>query len=232
MGGTSLEMALSKFLGPEDIITPISLEDEEARFEWGFRVAQNFQKNWSEMGVKDLGRVMQFLVGKMDRRPKRQALNRRRLPRRFWNHMSAREARSLLGEQVWKDYFKLTVERNPWDKVVSMFYWDQKGKRQGQPFEEFVRSGMAYQSEYDRYSIGGIPQVDKIVRYENLEQDLGEVSERVGFPENVYEVMKHIRAKGGFRKEGTFRDLYDEDLKRIIGFQYAREIALLGYCFD
>lgn len=44
VGGTSLEMALSKFMGPDDIITPLSFVDEVARYECGFRTAQNYEK--------------------------------------------------------------------------------------------------------------------------------------------------------------------------------------------
>ena len=40
--GTSLEIALSGICGKDDIITPISAEDEEIRREPGFRSAQNY----------------------------------------------------------------------------------------------------------------------------------------------------------------------------------------------
>ena len=40
--GTSIEIALSKFCGPKDVITPISLEDEEIRKELGYRGPQNY----------------------------------------------------------------------------------------------------------------------------------------------------------------------------------------------
>lgn len=40
--GTSIEIALSKFCGPEDVITPISPEDEALRQELGYRGPQNY----------------------------------------------------------------------------------------------------------------------------------------------------------------------------------------------
>ena len=40
--GTSLEIALSKYCGEEDVITPISDKDEQIRRNLGYRVAQNY----------------------------------------------------------------------------------------------------------------------------------------------------------------------------------------------
>ena len=40
--GTSFEIALSKYAGPEDVVTPISDEDELTRSRLGYRGPQNF----------------------------------------------------------------------------------------------------------------------------------------------------------------------------------------------
>ena len=56
--GTSVEIALSKVCGPDDIITEISPEDEALRREAGGRPPQNFQspplprKAYNHMGAK------------------------------------------------------------------------------------------------------------------------------------------------------------------------------------
>ena len=47
--------------------------------------------------------------------------------------------------------------------------------------------------------------VDFVVRYETLEEDLAEVSARIGLEHNLYEDMKDIRAKGDFRPERSPR---------------------------
>jgi len=232
VGGTSLEIALSKFLGPRDIATPITLEDEEERYDRGFATAQNFQKSFAEMGPRDFWKWLECSLPAAFVGGKKRAFARRKLPRKFWNHMGAEQVRDLVGKEVWDGYFKFTVERNPWDKVVSMYYWDKKEKRKGQTFHDFVSSGMGYKSDFDFYSIGGIPQADKIVLYHRMEEGLTEVSEQVGLPENLFEVMKNIRAKGKYRRGKGFREHYDEHLKRIVSIQYAREIALLGFDFD
>ena len=40
---------------------------------------------------------------------------------KFYGHMSASEIKGYLGPEVWEDYFKFTVIRNPFDKLVSGF---------------------------------------------------------------------------------------------------------------
>ena len=54
--GTSIEIALSKYCGVKDIITPISEEDEKIRSTLGYRGAQNFKQKkivyYSHINVK------------------------------------------------------------------------------------------------------------------------------------------------------------------------------------
>lgn len=48
--GTSIEIALSKFCGEDDVITPISPEDEEMRRLLGYKGPQNYQSNDTNEG--------------------------------------------------------------------------------------------------------------------------------------------------------------------------------------
>lgn len=231
VGGTSLEIALSKFLGPDDVVTPVSLADDEKRHALGFTTPQNYHKGLSEMGIGDLleyGRrsFQESLIAE-----ERRWRVARKYPKKFRNHITAERLKPLLGEGIWNEYYKFTVERNPWDKTVSMYFWDQKGNKKEQSFREYVASGRSYDSNFDIYAINGIPQVEAVVRYEALEEDLGKVSGDIGLPENVYHVMRDIRAKQGYREGRDYRGYFDEDLKKMVAIQYAREIALLGYEF-
>ena len=40
----------------------------------------------------------------------------------WWNHMPAELIRNRVGEEIWNEYFKFTVIRNPFDKLVSGFH--------------------------------------------------------------------------------------------------------------
>lgn len=41
----------------------------------------------------------------------------------FYEHMTPREIKRKLSKQVWNDYKKITIIRNPWDMVVSRWSW-------------------------------------------------------------------------------------------------------------
>ncbi|MEJ5315569.1 MAG: sulfotransferase family 2 domain-containing protein [Tenuifilum sp.] len=43
----------------------------------------------------------------------------------FQNHMSAIAIKNKVGEEVWNQYLKITIVRNPWDMVVSRYYWEK-----------------------------------------------------------------------------------------------------------
>ena len=83
--GTSIEIALSKHCGPDDIITPISSEDEKLRKKFGNLGPQNYVSPIWDYGVRDLA--------------KRLLRDRRKL--RFYNHISANVVRAHVGEHVW-----------------------------------------------------------------------------------------------------------------------------------
>ena len=42
------------------------------------------------------------------------------------NHMSAAKIRDKIGASIWNSYFKFTVVRNPFDKLISGFYMQER----------------------------------------------------------------------------------------------------------
>ena len=45
---------------------------------------------------------------------------------RYYNHMPASDVRALVGPEVWDSYFKFCVIRNPFDKIVSLWWADRQ----------------------------------------------------------------------------------------------------------
>jgi len=46
----------------------------------------------------------------------------------YWNHMPAELIRRRIGKNLWDNYYKFSVIRNPYDKVLSGFYFFRRLK--------------------------------------------------------------------------------------------------------
>lgn len=210
--GTSVEIALSKYCGPDDIITPIIPKDEALRVQLGYRGAQNYLIPFSKYEREDWARL--FLRG-------------RRLA--FFNHCSASFIRKYIGEEIWNSYYKFSIERNPWDKVVSWYYWDDRLVPKP-PISEFIRCGRANQIRgFDLYTINSQLAVDRVCLYERLNEELLEVARNIGLPGP----LELPRAKAGHRPDKkSYREVLSEPDRFDIARSFAREIALFGYTWD
>ena len=138
-GGTSVEIALSRYCGDEDVVTPISPADEPTRLELGI-TPRNYLAPRAAYSLPDYYRLL------MQREEKKL----------YWNHITAAEVRDRIGADIWNSYFKFTIERNPWDKTISDFYW--RGSRGGpQTLDAYFRKyrGDFKHFNYPRYSLNG-----------------------------------------------------------------------------
>jgi len=210
--GTSVEIALSKFCGPDDIITPVSSRDEKTRKELGYPGPQNHTSSlWGYLLVDIIK-----MIGK------------RRKKIRFYNHIPARKVKAYVGKEVWDSYYKFCIERNPWDRMVSFYYW--RCQTETRPtISEFISSKtpkILKKRGAGVYTIKKKIVVDKICKFENLVDDLEEVRKHLGIPEK----LELPRAKAGFRKDKrNYRDILSEKDRVKIAKMFEKEIEFLDY---
>lgn len=211
--GTSLEIALSKYCGARDVITPIRPEDERVRRQLGYRGPQNYRIPFSRWPLKDWARYV---------------LERKKLRPEFYNHMGAAQIRRFVPEDVWDEYFKFCFERNPWDRAISRYYWILR-RRPSLSLSDFIKDGwleMNKKRGFDLYTISGVVVVDKVALYENLDQELEGLAARLGLPEKP--VLP--RTKSGLRRGNKhYRELLSREEAEYISRTFAREIVLFGY---
>lgn len=148
----------------------------------------------------------------------------------FYNHMSAMDLRALLSAAVWAGMYSIAVERNPWEKVASMFFHRLGRRTHARTLPEFVASGEFLQARnFALYTDPlGVPVVDRVLLYENLEQELASFYENVGIPA----APQLLRVKSQFRpSSATCADLYNDDSKRRVAQAFGDEIELMKYTF-
>ena len=144
--------------------------------------------------------------------------------------MPAKEIKKYIGKTCWNDYFKFCFERNPWDRVVSLYYFLCNSEPRPS-ITEFIASGILLdlrKGGYYLYTIDDKIAVDKIYLFENIDKEIRDISKLLGFPE----IPKLPRAKSGYRNDKIhYRDILSEQDKKKIEEMFAEEIGLLGYTF-
>lgn len=213
--GTSIEIALARFCGDDDIITPNDPKDEDIRKQLNYPGPQNWEAPFYNYRFRDIYRLIQ----------------RQKKKPRFYHHMSASEIKGLVDESIWKDYYKFCFERNPWDRMISFYYWRYKsGPRPS--VSEFIRSEdplLLHKYGYRLYTVNDEVAVDRICRFENLTAELEAVGRKLGFPET----LALPRAKTSFRKDRRhYRDVLNADDREKIARLFEKEIRLMNYQFD
>ncbi len=152
------------------------------------------------------------------------------LAERVHEHIRASKVRPIVGTEVWDSYYKFAIERNPWDAVVSLYYWMRRNDKVD-TFEWFLTMPNIEQlatRNYQAYHLKGEVAVDRVLRFESLADDLAEVWQHLSLPGEPN--LPH--AKSGARPSGSdYRDLYNDTSADLVRRVFARQIAELGYGF-
>lgn len=146
-----------------------------------------------------------------------------------FNHMPARGVRKAIGREVWDDYYRFAIERNPWDLVVSQYFWRYRAE-EPPPFEEFVHRPVVKKladTNARIYRLRGEIVVDRVCRFESLDADLAAVWSERGLPGSPE--LPH--AKSHSRPARSYRELYTPATRDRVAELFAGVIADLGYDF-
>jgi hypothetical protein len=164
-------------------------------------------------------------------------------------HMPIESYMLAFSRAEFRSFFKFTVVRNPWDRVVSAYHFLSEGGL-GESDRRMAETSVALYPDFPSFVEGFIgggdfnrilhfrqqwrflcltpsspPEVDFVGRFETLSDDFRTICERIG----VSPELVHVN-RGRSRPQG-YRELYDERSADIVARAYARDIALFGYAF-
>ena len=224
--GTSIEVMLSDLVEEGAVVTPVNPP-----------VAGHRARNFARTGRSVID-VPASVRGGL-RRVRRAVTNVPDRPQTaFYNHIPATRVLELVGSKMWDSYRTVTVERNPWDKVASAYFWHRDGETNPEDFRAWVASRAPATTQvytvagslpvdFPRYTLDGrTVGVDTVIRYEHLEEDLASTLAQVGLASTVLP-----RSKGGVRPATSLDDLYDEETIDLVAQAFAAEISTFGYSF-
>lgn len=224
--GTSLEIVLSQYCDlPGDVVTPLSTDDESHR-----RTITSVAPHGYRFNVSNWVSLPATLIAQ--RRLFRD-FDSRLFRYRYWNHVGGRVIKARARPEQW-GYFKFTIERDPWDKIISCYYW-LLGYLSKSPAEltlrDFFDQGWAeWLSDFRLYTENGRLLVDKVINYDYLQEGLSAVAADIGLPADVRLDRSQVNAKAtSSLKKKLASELFDTDLERRGRLLFAREIELFNF---
>lgn len=215
--GSSIQTYLCNLCGDEDIVTPIDKPEgsyNPRNYKGLFNPLPRMQEQFPS-SKKMLRTLWRCVSGK-----------------KFNSHIMATHIKRRIPQDIWDGYYKFTVDRNPWDKVLSHFHFVRQRYRTFNDdisFDEYLeKAELPYNYEIytddDKNLI-----VDRVVKFENLDNELGEVFNELGVP---YEGSLNVFEKSHYRKEKkNYQQEYSKNQKQVVEDKFAFEIGLHGYSF-
>ena len=161
----------------------------------------------------------------------------------YRRHLTAKEVIDDIGMEKWRKAYKFTVVRNPWDKYFSMYKWRKKTNIRGIAdedisFSDWVKRTLEEKDpDYYDYFLQRMfqPQVDwlkdysghidmdKIIRFENLQHDFKKVADTIGAPAELPHYHK--------TQQVSYREFYDAEAREIVAEWFKEDIKRFDYQF-
>lgn len=211
VAGSSLEAYLSQYCGRLDVLTSSGeIKGRNTQGLWNPYTDFILATNW-KMRFEILSDLMHL--------------------NKYKPHMRARIIKSRIPKKMWESYYKICIERNPWDKTLSYYYMKKHNPSFHEvSFDHFLSCYHTLCSDFDRYCRpDGKIFVNRVLRYESLLDDFSGICEKLSIPFNGdlgFEINSQFRTD-----RRSYRDVYTDSQRQFVATVYKREIDLLGYEF-
>lgn len=142
-------------------------------------------------------------------------------------------------DSLMDDFFIFTSVRNPWDKMVSAYFYSGKGMQihgRVMGFKEFINNlprkednftwwihATANLSDY-LYTESGHLAAHKVLRFEKLTEDYNNLMSELDYSYKLPHVNKSNRPKG-------YKDIYTEETKGMVAKIFEKDIDNFKYTF-
>ncbi|MFG1479262.1 hypothetical protein V5F53_11455 [Xanthobacter sp. V4C-4] len=146
------------------------------------------------------------------------------------DHIHAVDLRRHVGASAFDAAYRFSIERNPWDRQVSNYFWQTRDLAPADKpaFETWLHSGApeVRVDNWQIYSIADRIVVHRVLRYEHLEEDLADLARDRGLA-----LPALPRAKGHLRPAGSYRAYYTPATRDLVASWYQNEVEAFGYTF-
>ena len=145
-------------------------------------------------------------------------------------HASLEDFATALNSAL-EEYYKFSVIRNPWDMVLSYYFYTNHIHKINDIFDKeyFINTLIPFVASYNQIemlSLDGEIKLNKYLKFENLEKDFSEVLEELNLPKTT---LPHV--KESENKVKNYRDFYDKESKEKVEELFKEYIEVFNYKF-
>lgn len=144
-------------------------------------------------------------------------------------HFPASHIQSLLLKRTWRNYYKFSFVRNPWDKMISQYFFNHsEWARPETTFSEYIRllnSGYKVCKQPPFHSHYLDRELDFIGRFENIQEDFNAVCDSIEIPRRD---LPH-KNKSSHKH---YTKYYNNETIKIVGDLFKEDIERFGYEFE
>jgi hypothetical protein len=163
------------------------------------------------------------------------------------SHHKLRDYTLIFTKKEFYSYYKFTFVRNPWDRLVSTYFflkngglhdndkkWFDDNLAQFEDFEDFILNWLHKDNiykwvhfipQYEFITVNNKIRVDDIYRIENIETDIKKLAAKL----DVTIDLKHENKNA--KRKPKYREYYSLKTRKIVEDVYRKDIELLNYKF-
>jgi len=151
-------------------------------------------------------------------------------------HLTVTEAEAYLPQDIWRDYEKFAVVRNPFDRFVSACAFLTRGSSVfGRTPRRWMKAALQRQQFRQRVLIRpqveqlcddrGLIAMDHLVRYESLQTSLNDVLRKLGLETATLQ-------RRNVSQHAAWQTYFDDDLREQVSALYQSDLDCFNYRFD
>lgn len=159
---------------------------------------------------------------------------------RLWKHSTLADISGLVSDEEIAGFFRFTLVRNPWDRVVSYYHWLRAqsfahpavGLAKAHDFAGFLSHPQTQASlaawPYGAYlrDRAGTEHCSLFARLEHLDEDLAPLEDHLGFR------LPPLPRANESDRQRDWRPYYDVAAAELLARLCAEDIGRFGYRFD